>query len=63
MPPLNLTKEELAERLISLNSYSTWKKTKAKRININALRSGESSSIINTAISYGSKNGKNEVLV
>jgi hypothetical protein len=60
---LNLTEQQLRERLLTLKNYNLWKKTKAKRINCKELTGDDASPIIHTVASYGSRYGQNEVFL
>ena len=62
-PPLGLNKEQLMERLNTLKDYPTYKRTKAKRINLQEILDKEQTNITDTALAFGSREGKNEVLI
>lgn len=47
------------ERINSLKDYPTYKKTKAKRIDLKSITESEGAPIVTTALSYGNKHNHN----
>lgn len=58
-PPLHLSREQLMVRLNTLKDYPTYKRTKAKRINLGDILQREQTNITDTALAFGSKEGNN----